>query len=809
MTIVRQKAIPPQETQSAAPDRRATVKLSTLILAIALTIYALAFLSQPLLEGITADSGRNVISRAAYLISTLIYPDGLIQSWSDDGRLGTGILDRMPIALLTAMWLGLAAAIGWPWSQWSVSPESESAAPGNLERLSWSMLIGLAWLSTITLLVGWAGWLAILDPVHIPMRAPLVLVAFALWAASHGVHSLISKSMTRQATRAAKKAATSSTRTTRQNTRQTNWIDQQLSDAERMAAATPMDQGLRVIKWIMIAWLAATIMLGAWVPPSEFDVLEYHLQAPKEFFQNGAITFVPHNIYANMPLGAEMHSLAAMTLLGTYDGWLGAMVGKSISASFALITAVLIGMWLKRRYGSGVGLTAAAIWLASPGIAHVSTLGLIDGVLASYVIATALAACEAYRAARANQHATGIWFVASIMAGAAAACKYPGLIFAVAPLAVIFVASRGWLSKPADSVQTSNENTQDRAPHNSWTTITLCMVIGLASTCLPWYAKNAVMAGNPVYPLAASLFGGRTLNAEKIQQWQTAHRVPPAASADASFVSHVTGRILQLIHDLHRLTVSSSFVQPSMIIGVIILATIIVVQPQSRRSDFAIWLCWSLWILIVWWSATHRIDRFWLPLVGLWSVLAAAGLMTIKQRKGWLVETVLLCGLLYASLFNCSSMLTDNRYFAALSGLRTDACDGENVGRLSRHLAWVNDHLSSAQHRVLTIGEAAVFDYQVPIIYSTCFDQNPGEAWLTTGDAQARWQALQERQITHVMINWQEINRYRSPGNYGFSTWPTPEAIAALVDEGLLSRVEWPIDSKSVELYEVVQPKAK
>ncbi len=92
-----------------------------------------------------------------------------------------------------------------------------------------------------------------------------------------------------------------------------------------MAAATPMDQGLRVIKWIMIAWLAATIMLGAWVPPSEFDVLEYHLQAPKEFFR----TFVPHNIYANMPLGAEMHSLAAMTLLGTYDGWLGAMVGKS------------------------------------------------------------------------------------------------------------------------------------------------------------------------------------------------------------------------------------------------------------------------------------------------------------------------------------------------------------------------------------------------------------------------------------------------------------------------------------------------
>ncbi len=32
------------------------------------------------------------------------------------------------------------------------------------------------------------------------------------------------------------------------------------------------------------------------------------------------------------------------------------------------------------------------------------------------------------------------------------------------------------------------------------------------------------MAGNPVYPLAASLFGGRTLNAEKIQQCKHASR---------------------------------------------------------------------------------------------------------------------------------------------------------------------------------------------------------------------------------------------------------------------------------------------
>ena len=41
------------------------------------------------------------------------------------------------------------------------------------------------------------------------------------------------------------------------------------------------------------------------LPPVDFDVREYHLQAPKEFFQPGRISFLPHNVYANMPLGAE------------------------------------------------------------------------------------------------------------------------------------------------------------------------------------------------------------------------------------------------------------------------------------------------------------------------------------------------------------------------------------------------------------------------------------------------------------------------------------------------------------------------
>ena len=58
------------------------------------------------------------------------------------------------------------------------------------------------------------------------------------------------------------------------------------------------------------------------LPPLDFDVCEYHLQAPKEFFQQGRITFLPHNVYANMALGTEMLSLLAMVVAG--DWWWGA-----------------------------------------------------------------------------------------------------------------------------------------------------------------------------------------------------------------------------------------------------------------------------------------------------------------------------------------------------------------------------------------------------------------------------------------------------------------------------------------------------
>ena len=42
--------------------------------------------------------------------------------------------------------------------------------------------------------------------------------------------------------------------------------------------------------------------------------------------------------------------------------------------------------------------------------------------------------------------------------------------------------------------------------------------------------------------------------------------------------------------------------------------------------------------------------------------------------------------------------------------------------------------------------------------------------------------------VSHVYVDWHEIERYRSPGNYGFTDFVTPAELERLVNAGVLER---------------------
>ena len=49
---------------------------------------------------------------------------------------------------------------------------------------------------------------------------------------------------------------------------------------------------------------------------------------------------------------------------------------------------------------------------------------------------------------------------------------------------------------------------------------------------------------------------------------------------------------------------------------------------------------------------------------------------------------------------------------------------------------------------------------------------------------------IERRGITHVYVDWSEIERHRKPGGYGFTDFVTPGLLARLVAEGILEPVE-------------------
>ena len=56
-----------------------------------------------------------------------------------------------------------------------------------------------------------------------------------------------------------------------------------------------------ILALMIVTPFVAVLLLGAMSPQTDFDVLEYHLGGPKEWFQQGHISRLPHNVYTNFP----------------------------------------------------------------------------------------------------------------------------------------------------------------------------------------------------------------------------------------------------------------------------------------------------------------------------------------------------------------------------------------------------------------------------------------------------------------------------------------------------------------------------
>lgn len=709
-----------------------------------------AMLAQQQQAGEIVGSAEPTFQRWQILLDVL-FPDQVVgRWWGFDGTIG--VFDRVP-ALLTAMLIFAAAvSIG----DLLLRTFLRSSRLTRLEHFVFASAIGLNVLSLATLTLG-------LCHAIQPLWVGRTLIVASLLP---GIFRFVAVGRELIQQRRAGVPPESS-------------IDTDAGKAERRWLA-----GLAVVASVFVALL----MLGALTWPAHFDVREYHLQAPKEFFLQGHIGFAPHNVYANMPLGAEMPCLTGMILSG--DWKTGALAGKTVIAMQTLLAALALyagGLQLRNRVA---GAIAAVVYLSVPWMFHVSTAGLIDGALALYAFLAVAALWFALR----EDFAMRWYAIAGFMAGGAVACKYPAVLFVVFPLACTILFRdwlQAWLSssdasgdapaedaRPSKKRKKSSKVTSTEKPLRllAWKPLAVFLV-GTGIACGPWLVKNAVLTGNPTYPLLYGVFGDRTdtWDAEKDARWNRVHRAHDFAPTT-------------LAKDAGRVTLTSEWLSPL----ILPLALLALIRRDTRRLAIPL-LAYVGFVLLCWWMLTHRLDRFWLLLMPMSALLAGLG-ATWSWEKGWrgLLAVLLAVGGVYC-------FLTVSRGWPGQSSLYLMPLDAQETLLADPWTTFFNDEQPET---LMLIGEADVFDYDVPIVYNTCFDDAAFERIAKDQKPEEVRRQLQQEGISHILVDWSEIARYRSPGNYGYTEFVQPEAFTRLVDAGVLEPIE-PIDGSSAWAFRV------
>ena len=103
--------------------------------------------------------------------------------------------------------------------------------------------------------------------------------------------------------------------------------------------------------------------------------------------------------------------------------------------------------------------------------------------------------------------------------------------------------------------------------------------------------------------------------------------------------------------------------------------------------------------------------------------------------------------------------------------------------------------------KLLLVGQGAVFHVNHPIVYNTVFNDETFET-LARGRSPAEVRdALNRLGVTHIYVDWFDIARFRSPGNYGFTDFVQPAEFDRLVRAGVLQPPE--LMGAQRELYRV------
>lgn len=445
-------------------------------------------------------------------------------------------------------------------------------------------------------------------------------------------------------------------------------------------------------------------------PPTFHDSMVYHLAVPAHYIRHGGMVPWPTNFNAGLPLPVEM----IYTIL---------LLGGGLAAVRPLIWITTLGLAVL-LFSAAAGLPGRRRWLPlllfftipQVGFLACSSKTDIPGLL---FLMTGITLLRHYMKHPGHKR---FLIPAAFALGSAVAAKYTAL-FLVIPALVA-----AWFMEP-----------RIRRRVGDW------FLAGLAGAlCLvPWWGRNLVFTGNPLYPYLNGIF--------KAPGWS------PAQAADFSAVI----KRRQDNHLRHILTFPVKiFLKPyhygmTAVMGILFLVFLpgLFHRPRNRDERLLWYAGLSGFIILLFFA---RAPRYFLPALFLLSIPAARGILQIperfKRRKLPLVLGLGLCLLTNLVL----QISLQERYFLGVTHL-SRRLKGAAVLRYLDMLPYHRaarfaERALPEKRKVAFLGEDRSFYFPGDKLVSSTHDVNPVLAELRRRHSKREMRRRLVRQgITHIL----------------------------------------------------------
>ncbi len=258
---------------------------------------------------------------------------------------------------------------------------------------------------------------------------------------------------------------------------------------------------LKLIVYAIIATGLITGFLYTLTPPTQSDGLRYHLAAPQEYIKYHRIVYLPFNAFTNFPFLIEMLFTLGMML------WSDTLAKLFHFSLLILSGLMLVICWRhifqtelitnkSSRLKIPAELLILVIFFSTPVALIVGSWEFIDLGVVFFFLGLIYAVVRWLKTGELG------WLItAGIFAGASLGTKYT--------MIVIVLFSTGWIFLyeilRSNRLFPSQNHISIFSPTLKHMLIFL-VVAGFVGS--PWYIKNLVNTGNPVYPFAYEVFDG-------------------------------------------------------------------------------------------------------------------------------------------------------------------------------------------------------------------------------------------------------------------------------------------------------------